>query len=235
MSNTKQLKFPNVHHHQLQLPIAEKDLSPISFYMDVNYHITDNREKLIALLKHHFTNYVVGFEESKIASTPHAHIYTHAKPKNYQAFIAAVKNEWNLKGRATKNNRKQYGKIKKIIKSPDNMISYTIKSDNYEYLNYNKDYIRERKNDSYLVEHKAVDKYKIIVDIMKQEKANCPNNRMRHLERLIKEWSHAYSTIISSSNIVKVLYHAGLVPASEIAAQRGALYLNNAVNCPGSI
>ena len=146
---------PIFKYHLALIPSGDKHHDAKFFYMDIPWDKLGSdgtqrcKQFFIKMLRNYFSNYVVGFEYSKIGKTPHVHVYTLASTKQYNAFRIKAQRTWNLRGRATANLRKQYGLVKRVIKNPDNAISYCIKSKNYEFFNYDPEYIKRRADASY--------------------------------------------------------------------------------------
>jgi len=77
-----------------------------------------------------FDQYIIALETSaKVGEHIHFMLYV-KEPKDYSNFAQNVfKQKFALKGRATKDNARQYGRVKDI-KSIQRMMAYTVKDDN---------------------------------------------------------------------------------------------------------
>ncbi len=211
------------------------NLKPFAFYADVPW--TTQRDELRTLLDRYFDKYVVGFETSKVDKVPHIHVLAETDSGQYQAFIAKLKKQYKLSGRATKGNRKQYGKVK-VIKDFNNMFSYTIKSGDYHYRGYDQDYVQERLDKSY-EKQTLKDKFTKICDKMKNyvHAMNCAiseepcdlqlkqDERLHIVETLIQLHHEEYKTILGTPQLKRYLYTLGLLKTKDIAHQIGDFWI----------
>ncbi len=122
------------------------------FYFDFHWDTSDNAI-VTALLDKHFERYVVGHEISK-SGVHHLQCWTLGYGSNsYTNFMQKVKKLYGLNGRATKNNRKQYGRIKGVVKDTDMLISYCLKEKRgYWSKGLEQKYLDERLEASYTKE-----------------------------------------------------------------------------------
>lgn len=211
------------------------DITPFAFYADVPW--TTKRNELRTLLDHYFDKYAVGFETSKVDKVPHIHVLAETDSGQYQAFIAKLKKQYKLSGRATKGNRKQYGKVK-VIKDFNNMFSYTIKSGDYHYRGYDQDYVQERLDNSY-EKQTLKDKFTTIVDSMRNHVhshnhtiSQDPGNpqlredeRLHIVETLIQRHHTEYKTILGQPMLKRYLYALGLLTDTDIAHEIGNFWI----------
>ena len=140
-----------------------------SFYLDLDYNDASNNDTFHALLDKYFDKYVCGKELSK-SNVKHYQVwcYNESDDNAYDNFIAKAKKRWSLQGRATKDHRKEYGKIRGIIKDTDNMISYCVKDHNYTYKGLDPDYMKEREDLSYQKEDSEVHREDRIVQFLRR-------------------------------------------------------------------
>lgn len=201
--------------------------TPHAFYCDVKW--SQNKDPIIQLLDQYFDKYIVGFETTK-EKVPHIHVLATCDSNQYQAFIAKAKKLWNLRGRATKGTRKQYGKVK-IIKDLNNMVSYTIKSGDFHHRGYDQDYIQDRLDNSY--EKKTLkDKFTLMVgrlrpladDYITQRDFGIhggywdPNeSRTDLVAAIIDAHSSEYKTILGTPMLKRYLHALGLYSSRQIA------------------
>lgn len=133
------------------------------FYVDYPWKV---KGELDGLFKKYFVRFVTGYEISKVQKVKHIQCYGLAPPAKYRAFIAKYKSVYRQNvgktpsGRASLGTRKNYGRVKNIIKSVENCIAYCIKDNNYSYYNipthlmdycktisYQTDSIKEKKQE----------------------------------------------------------------------------------------
>lgn len=206
--------------------------TPHAFYLDVNW--SEHKDHIIFLLEQYFDKYVVGFETTK-DKVPHIHVLAETIPSQYQAFIAQAKRLYDLRGRATKGTRKQYGKVK-IIKNLDNMVSYTIKSGNFHYRGYDQDYIQYRLDNSY-EKNTLKDKFQKIVEELTphahlysarvSEDLNYITDERTSLVSHIIDMHHKeYKTILGTPMLKRYLYALGLYTTTDIAKSIGNFWIN---------
>ncbi len=222
------------HTHSSEESITSP-FTPFAFYADVPWET--QRNELRTLLDHYFDKYVVGFETSKVDKVPHIHVLAETDSGQYQAFIAKLKKQYKLSGRATKGNRKQYGKVK-VIKDFNNMFSYTIKTGDFHYRGYDQDYVQERLDNSY-EKQTLKDKFTQIVDSMKNQvhaynahKSQEPyditsqeQERLLIVEQLIKLHYTEYKTVLGQPMLKRYLYALGVLTDSDIAHQIGDFWI----------
>lgn len=80
------------------------------------------------LQEYNIGSYIIGHETSKY---PHFHFMVQMEDEEYHNFAQAVfKKKFKLRGRAIKDNPRQYGKVTNI-NNLDKMKSYTVKEGNY--------------------------------------------------------------------------------------------------------
>ncbi len=210
-----------------------------SFYVDLDYEDPSKNVTFHDLLDAYFDKYACGKELSK-SKTKHYQVWIYSeKPQAYNNFIAICKKRFNLNGRATKNNRKQYGRIKGVIKDTDNMISYCIKDLNYEYKGLEESYMKEREEASYQKEEDTREKYDKFIDECKiaisafQEEKFAPTayeqycNRLEIGTMISKVWYEHYETVIPRTTVPKVLYCLGLMTHEDIAKATMRMYIGH--------
>lgn len=193
------------------------DLPEHCFYVDIPHDIPSEKEEFKGLLDEYFTHWIAGYENSKEKNVPHIHIVCKANLKVYNAFIARVKKRWKLSGRATKNERKQYGKIKKV-RDIDNMISYTLKGKSFDYKGYADEYIDELAKASYIPEDTHIEKWNMLVkDIQYTAQKNGEFRKFETCQRLVHMYFSSFGTVITKKQADKIFYQAGLIDAASVA------------------
>lgn len=212
-------------YHLLELDPKERILPAIAFYMDIPWNDSSHRTSFLKACKHYFQNYIVGFEISKIAKIHHIHMYTHSTEKQYAAFRAQMVRQFDLRGRATKNLRKQYGKIKKVIKTPDNMISYTIKSKDYVVMNYDSDYIKRCEAASFL-SIPTKDSQSTIIPYLLESWNKYKPNKLRVTALVCKRWYEMTGNNISPQKLTTLLTASGILSWENYALHVGGAWLN---------
>jgi len=207
----------------IETPHSERTL--FGFYADVPW--VSNELNVKKLLDDYFDYYVVGFEKTKDSNIEHIHVVTRCEPCQYNAFIAFIKKKYDLKGRAVKGKRKQYGKIRDI-RSEQQLISYSIKSGHYVYVGYDKDFILICSNASY-EKLSFKNKFKKIVDILNGEFRitgdNDPKSRQFIVERAIELHYDHFGTVLSTGPLKKYLYAAKIISSGEIAHEIGRFFI----------
>lgn len=216
---------------QQPLPFVESIITPHSertlfgFYADIPWK---SKEALVKkLLNDYFVHYVVGFEETEDKKVQHIHVVARCDPPQYNAFIAFIKKKYELKGRAVKGKRKQYGKIRDI-KDEQQLITYSIKSGHYYSQGYDPDWIKECSKASYeKVSFKT--KFKKIVDILKAEsKINGIHtvlSRQFIVKKAIELHYEEFGTVLSAGPLRKYLYAAKIIDSGEIANEIGRSFI----------
>ncbi len=204
-----------------------------SFYIDLDWNDPSSNNFFEQKLDHYFNKYVAGRETSK-SGTKHYQVWTCAStPQAYDNFIALMKKRFKLQGRATKNNRKQYGRIQGVIRDTDNMISYCLKEKNYIYKGLSEDYIKAREEYSFVKEDTR-DTFERFLeemsDILKippviNNKFEAYQDRLTNATLISEKWYKHYKTIIPRTTIPKVLYLLGLTSHEDIAKQNMSHYI----------
>lgn len=210
-----------------------------SFYVDLDYEDCSSNVAFHDLLEAHFEKYVAGKELSK-SNVKHIQVWCyHESDKTaYNKFIAKAKRRFNLVGRASKTQRKQYGQIKGIIKDTDNMISYCLKDKNYTYKGLDDDYIKNRELLSYQKDDDPREKYEKFIDeckmaIKKDVEIFAPTayenyqNRLRNGVLISQIWYEHYDTVIPRTVSEKVLLNLGLISHEQIAKSRFSMYIGS--------
>lgn len=214
-----------------------------TFYVDFDWSDDDKEEYFDNQLDHYFTKYARGFEHSKANKVKHAQVWCFhdTDPTAYEKFIAKLKKEWNLQGRASKktdplpHHRKQYGKVKGIIRDTDNCISYCVKDKCIHYKGLTDDYIEERIDASYEKEDSTQDKYNMLINILKE---NLPlynvseyMGRLNLCTEISKEWFNIYQTVLPKSMTDKILLSLGLISHEDLAKSRFFAFIGDPSFC----
>ncbi len=93
----------------------------------------ENREYIKKYISNRFTDYIIAYEtSSKVGEHIHFLLWSE-DTKDYPRLVQNVfKNKFNLRGKATKNKCRQYGKVKNI-ENLDKMMAYTVKDEHVDY------------------------------------------------------------------------------------------------------
>lgn len=224
--------------------VQRKD-DAIAFYLDIphdgdspgyNEFVTKfgwgPRPDLFCILEKYFTHFVVGFEFSKEKNIPHAHVFTFdPSGKKYQAFRTYVVKRYNLIGRSTAGVRRQYGKIKGILREPLNMISYTIKANNYFENGFCPEFLKRYQERSYIKDESDLDRFQKFTEHIKRVYNGVP--AVPDLDLCIYTSKHYYKIFnkpISSHQADKIFYAAGILTDKMLAHQNFRTYLNARVH-----
>ncbi len=214
---------PLPYVESIETPHSERSL--FGFYADIPWK--SNEQMVKKLLNDYFAYFVVGFEETEDKKVPHIHVVTRCDPCQYNAFIAFIKKKYDLKGRATKGSRKQYGKIRDI-KDEQQLITYSIKSGHYYSQGYDKDWIQECSKASYeKVSFKT--KFKKIVDLLNVESRlhgiYTIESRQLLVQKAIELHYEYFGTVLSAGPLRKYLYAAKIIDSGEIANEIGRSFI----------
>lgn len=209
-----------------------------SFYVDLDYEDPSKNVQFQDLLDSYFDKFVCGKEVSKSGVQHYQCWVFHEKDTNaYTNFIAKCKKMFNLQGRATKHKRKQYGKIRGVIRDTDNMISYCLKEHDYTYKGLEDEYVSFRETESYEKEDTNNDKFKHFIERCREDlpmsMPTDPDNgpvqayqdRLGNAIIISKVWYEVYDTVIPRTMINKVLLVLGLVTHDELAARLFMSYI----------
>ncbi len=205
-----------------------------TFYVDFDWGDCDKVEYFDGLLEHYFTKFARGFELSKVKNVPHAQVWCyHDTDKTaYEKFIAKVIKQWKLKGRASPTTRKQYGKVRGIIRDTDNCISYCLKDKCIHYKGLTPDYIQQRLDSSYEKEDSNQDKYKLLIKRLKDKSlpSTSYSERLELCTEISKEWFNIYQTVLPKSMTDKILLSLDLISHEDIARSRFYTFLGDPQN-----
>lgn len=222
------------------------DTYECSFYFDyqhTNSSPSDDQE-LILLFDKYFTKYVVGKEISK-SGVKHLQCWALGSTKSsYTNFIQKIVKLLNLIGRATKGKRKQYGRIKGVIKDTDNMISYCLKENRgYWSKGLETEYLEERLASSFTHEVTPKEKFaQFILDARDAiyhtiEPDSFEHPHMTH-QRLLEQctiisqvYEKTYENIIPKTAVDKTLLALGLIDHKRIAQNRFFAYVGAPQDC----
>lgn len=203
-----------------------------SFYVDLDFDDPSKNVQFQDLLDSYFDKFVCGKEVSKSGVQHYQCWVFHKKDTNaYTNFIAKCKKQFHLQGRATKLKRKQYGKIRGVIRDTDNMISYCLKEHDYTYKGLDDEYITFRESESYEKEDSNNDKFKHFTTRCKEDLPfHMPDDpdvgpvigyqqRLENATIISKCWYEVYDTVIPRTMVSKVLLVLGLTTHEELAKQ----------------
>jgi len=202
-----------------------------SAYFDIRWDQSQNDTDFQALLNKYFAKYVCGREITKNGIL-HYQLYADCSKNIFANFKAKVIKDWNLVGQTkTKGLRRQYGQIKDVIKSPDNMISYCLKDGNYTYKGYTKEYIDERYAQSYEKVDKN-DKYDKFIKIMKDymEKSpyvfNSRNEKLILTAKASQIYHELYDSYIPKYKAQTILLDLGIMTHMDYARSIFSQYID---------
>lgn len=216
----------------------------IAFYLDLPFHPADPaydkfktkfgwgpRDDIKQILNKYFTDYVIGFEYSKEKNIPHVHVFTFDTGKKYQAFRSFIVKRYNLIGRSTANVRRQYGKIKGILREPLNMISYTIKHNDYDTHGFCRDFLKRYQERSYIKEETDIDKFQTLIKSV-HRMYNGPEvlPDLEFLTWISKKYGEIFNKPITPSQANKILYNAGILTDKMLVHINFRTYLNARVH-----
>ena len=222
-----------MENYKIQEESITHEHSTHAFYADVPWE--ENEVAVQDLLAFYFDKYVVGYEYSSQDKVPHIHVVAYGEAGQYNSYIAKIKKLYDLKGRAIKGSRKQYGKVRNI-KDLDNMISYTVKSGNYHFKGYDPDYVQERANVAY-----EKPSFKSKFDQVKEQISalhqtlkgdeskfgleDARASRKEIVERAIALHYEHFGTVLSTPTLKRYLYAAKILDSGEIAEDIGRFYI----------
>lgn len=210
-----------------------------SFYVDLDYTDPSKNVHFCDLLDAYFDKFAVGKEVSKSGVRHYqCWVYNSEDTNAYTNFIAKCKKDFELIGRATKDQRKQYGKIKGVIRDTDNMISYCVKDHNYFFKGLDEDYVIFRESESYQKEESRDDKFKIFIEACKKKMYTHPDtappldgsisaydDRLLNATIICETWFELYDTVIPRTMVNKVLLVLGLTTHEQLAHQLFYAYI----------
>ncbi len=229
-----------------------------AFYFDYEHSIYDCcllDGDIKYIFDKYFDKYVAGLEVSK-SGVKHLQCWALGKTKSsYTNFMQAIVKKLKLNGRATKGVRKQYGRIKGVIKDTDNMISYCLKENKnakrrdpgnigYWSRGLEESYLKERIQASYMHERTPKEKFQEFVD--KAKDAIFETTQYEPFEhphethqRLLKQctiisqvYQETYESIIPKTAVDKTLLALGLIDHKRIAQDRFFTYIGAPQTCP---
>lgn len=201
----------------------------VAFYIDYDW-TQESTTVIESLFDKHFSKFLVGHEISK-SGVHHLQCWTMGyKCTSYTNFIQKVVKMLNLNGKATKNVRKQYGRIKGVIKDTDSMISYCLK----ERLGHwskglDPDYIQIRMDNSYTKAPSKLEKFDEFLTQASLRIAHLRDepfgeqhygkyNRMLEICTLISdEYYIHYENVIPNTLVDKVLLKLDLQTHTDLA------------------
>ncbi len=186
----------------MTLTLKVEDKPPKMFFFDADWTDPDVDTFCESLFEKYFSKYAVGRETSK-SGHKHYQALVIGDTKGYTNFIAAIKRKWNLRGRATKGLRRQYGATKGI-KNKENALAYVLKEKNYFTKGYHADVIAEAASRSY------------IPPPNKREKMDRMNDKMEEIigeddiriivKYIIEEWFKIFDNLPTRNAIYRLLY-----------------------------
>lgn len=196
------------------------------FYVD--YPWSDN-ENYLGKLKKYFTAGIVGYEISA-EGTKHLQCYCIGTPNKYNSFIAQWKRDYKEKtgiapvGRATKGQRRNYGRVKHIKKDIKYVMAYCMKDGLYEHWNLDEDVVKEASEITYKPEKKQ-DKWDIMMkECERHRQLWFHGERLQFIAVLVKKHLEVYGTAVQKRAIDKYLLSSGVVSAMDYTNANFAFY-----------
>ncbi|AXH77737.1 MAG: putative replicase [Cressdnaviricota sp.] len=165
--------------HILEHSINKEITTPCAFFIAIRYSSEEYpqfQQFLQYLKKISDENKVgkttIGCETSKVSHAEtngeHIHIYTHMLEKTYHTLTQTLFKKWGLRGRAQPGLPRQYGKIKKKIRSIEKIYAYTIKQ-RICYSNIAEIDLKKYLDISYVVEEKDVEMGKMLLETFNEQ------------------------------------------------------------------
>ncbi len=227
------MKTTNEKNKKNTLCTLPTDWEPVMFYVDINHKSKEDDDYMIEMFEKYFEAFSIGREISKEKKVPHYQVLAfQADKSSYTNFIARVKTKYKLKGRAVKGERKQYGKIKNILKNLKNALIYTLKEKNYLNKWFDKIYVEELSAESYIKETQK-DKLQEVVDaaqVRYNEKLPYELDRYGIVTFIVEEYFKKFDRLIVQRTLYLVLYKAKIMSSQEYAMMIGQRWMK----CDGS-
>lgn len=208
-----------------------------AFYMDIpwrdyTYKIPHYDYQIVnpylVLLKSYFNHFVIGFEEARNDNkTPHVHVFALGPIAKYQAFRNKAVKKYKLIGRSTAGVRRQYGKIKGVLRSPQNMISYTIKHGMYGSHGFNINFLKRMREIAYIKQPTDLDKYNQLIKTIKLKINEHSLSDLAICIFISKEYFNVFNKPITPRQADKLMYQAGLLTDKMLAHLNFKTYLNS--------
>lgn len=195
------------------------------FYVDYPYEEKDNVEKLF---KDYFTAGVIGYEKSD-KGIEHIQCYCIGTKAKYNSFIAKWKKEYEIitgeqpTGRASKGERRNYGRVKGLKKEPKYAIAYCMKDGEYKHWGIDEDIIKICEEITYKPE-KIKDKYEEMIEFCKKNKEIWRDYKIAYLGKVVKEHFRLYKTALTKRTLDKYLLAAQVVSYEEYATAQFGFY-----------
>ncbi len=192
------------------------------FYVDYPWK---HKGELDDLFKKYFVRFVTGYEISKIKKVKHIQCYGLAPPAKYRAFIAKYKSVYRQNvgktpsGRATLGTRKNYGRVKNIIKSVENCIAYCIKDNNFSYYNIPQDLLEQCKTISYQVDSIKVKKQEMerLCKQLYPDWQKGPEEKLLVITTIVEKHFQLFRMPLAKTTLEKYLLSSGLVTFERYA------------------
>ncbi len=208
------------------------------FYFDYDWEDGSHNSVIESLFDKHFEKFVAGFEISG-SNVKHLQCWTYSKnPKSYTNFIQKIVKLLSLCGRATEGKRKQYGRIKGVIKDTNTILSYCLKEKRgYWSKGLDDKFIQERIDDSYEKQPNKLEKYEGFLLECEQELTflrepgfdeNCYERYARKIQQceiISKIYYKTYDNVIPNTMVDKTLLRLELVTHKELAKRKFLTYL----------
>lgn len=137
------------------------------FYLTLDWSDSEIDTTVVCLFEEYFEHYVLAKETGKNGLKHYQVFIIIPTLTPYNNFIAKIKYKYRLRGRATENQPRQYGKVKDKLKNPENALIYTLKEKNYRYKGFTTPYIEEMATRSYLKPDEENNLYDIMIEDIK--------------------------------------------------------------------
>lgn len=206
-------------YNTLAAALAAK-YKPLMFYFDADYSNKEIDATVVCLFEEYFDYYAVGRETSKSGIKHYQAFICYKTLAKYNAFIAKIKKEYGLKGRAKKGGRRQYGKVKDKLNNPENGLVYCLKQKNWFCKGFKEEYLEEMEKLSYNDPTSTKDKMKELkeelMEIIKYDKTK--GQREISVE-LVKLYYKKYDSLPVKSTMLKILYELEILSAELYVEQ----------------
>jgi hypothetical protein len=189
------------------------------FYLTLDWSDPEIDATVVCLFEEYFEHYVLAKETGKNQLKHYQVFIIIPTLTPYNNFIAKIKYKYNLRGRATENQPRQYGKVKDKLKNPENALIYTLKEKDYRYKGFTTPYIEEMASRSYLKPDEENNLYDIMIEDIKariyqiqevahQDYTNVTNMRISQIAVVESYYQH-YKRLPTKSAILNLLFKIG--------------------------
>jgi hypothetical protein len=136
----------NINEEYKAFYIALPHSNVDDIWLSLNKYTPDNKQIILAK--------EISKKSHQDISGEHFHVLVQWTEKIYEAYKKTILiNKYKLTGKATKDGHRKYGKIKDI-KNYEKLVSYTIKQNNYQSLNWEQEELDNHYGKSFIKEDK---------------------------------------------------------------------------------